>query len=481
MWLEIHKPELNEESASTTASFRTGNEVGTVARRIYDPKAKGITIDARTEEYSQALDRSRELLETAAPVFEAGFAADGGIAFADIMLPVGRKGQGAWRMVEVKSSTSVKDYHRDDAAIQAFISRAAGVPLAAIALAHIDNTWVYPGNGDYEGLLVEEDLTEEAFARGPEVRDWLEKAHGVADRKSEPRIGTGGHCSDPFECGFADYCRSKEPQPHHSPEVLPRISKKIRTYIEENSATELHQIPDELLNPLQLRVKQHTLSGKVFFNAKGAAAALADHPPPALFLDFETISLAVPIWKGTRPYQQIAFQFSLHRLTKSGALEHVSYLNLDGNDPSRGFVDRLIDACKGTGPIFVYNIQFERTRLGELAGRFPAAKKALTGIMQRLVDLLPIARDHYYHPDQEGSWSIKAVLPALIPELSYDSLDEVKDGGLAMTAFAEAIQQTTTPERRQQIERSLVEYCKLDTYAMVRIWQRFAGRNDLKL
>lgn len=481
LWLELHKPDVQKDTAATEASFRTGLEVGVAARKIYDPDNKGVLVDAQAEGFGEAIARSRRLLETRVTVFEAGVSAEGALAFADIMLPVGRKGRPGWRMVEVKSSTSVKDYHHDDAAIQAFVFRAAGIPLESIAIARIDSAWVYPGKDHYQGLLIEEDLTEKAMCRAGEVKEWLAEAHSVATKRDEPRIGTGTHCNKPFGCGFAAYCQGQEPRPRHATTVLPQLRGQARTYIDENAIIELREVPDSLLNPLQLRVKKHTLSGKLFFDTKGAATELARHKLPALFLDFETINRAVPIWKGTRPYQQVPFQFSLHRLGRTGKLEHEAFLDLSGGDPSKALAPRLVDVCGTAEPVFVYNMAFEKKRLQELAARFPPMKKALNGIIDRLVDLLPIARKHFYHPDQEGSWSIKAVLPTVAPDLDYAMLEHVKDGGLAQEAFVEATHPGTGASRKAELEKALHEYCKLDTYAMVRLWQVFAGRKDLRL
>ena len=130
---------------------------------------------------------------------------------------------------------------------------------------------------------------------------------------------------------------------------------------------------------------------------------------------------------------------------------------------------------------YVYNASFETSRMSELATRYPHLSAALRAIIERVVDLLPIARERYYHPSQQGSWSIKRVLPAVVPELRYDALDGVQDGGGAMEAFLEAIHPDTPAERKNQIEQQLLAYCKLDTYAMVRLWQVFAGRAELKL
>jgi hypothetical protein len=192
-------------------------------------------------------------------------------------------------------------------------------------------------------------------------------------------------------------------------------------------------------------------------------------------MDFETIQFPVPIWKGTRPYQQIPFQFSVHRLSQTGTLEQQGFLDLSGEDPSLAFAEALITACGEHGPIFVYNAGFEKTRIRELAERFPHLAEALLALNARVIDLLPIVRKHYYHPSQRGSWSIKAVLPTLCPDLNYGDLEGVQNGGMAMEAFMEALAPQTTAARKTEIEQQLLAYCSLGTYAMVRLWAIFAS------
>lgn len=482
LWLEVHRPELLQISRSTQASFDVGYQVGDIARQLYDPEGKGQLVDAQVEGFDAAFARSKALLATSQPIFEAGFSAGGALAFADVMLPVKQKGKIVWRMIEVKSSTSVKDYHRDDSAIQAFVAKTAGVPLVSLALAHIDSSWVYPGGEDYQGLLVENDLTDEVFARDNEVKTWIADAQAVVGKKREPELGTGRHCGDPFECGFLAHCQSQEPQADYPVAWLPRIqAKALKALIDTEGVIDLRDVPDEVLNERQRRVKTCTVSGEVYFDAPGAASDLASHTLPAYFVDFETIQFVVPIWKGTRPYQQIPFQFSVHRLTPPGTLEHQSFIDLSGNDPSEAFAQSLIAACGTTGPVYVYNAAFETARIRELAERFPRLRDSLLAINERVVDLLRIAEQRYYHPSQQGSWSIKKVLPAVAPDLRYDALEGVQDGGMAMNAFHEAIASGTTLERRAQIEQQLVDYCGLDTYAMVRLWGFFAGRSDLTI
>ena len=480
LWLEIHRPELREDSDATQIGFQIGHQVGDIAQRIYDPKGLGAVIDVQSKGFDRAFERTGELLQSTQPIFEAGFTAGGALAFADVMLPEQQDGQQVWHMVEVKSSTSVKAYHRDDVAVQAFVARSAGVALQSIALAHIDSSWTYPGNGDYSGLLKENDLTAEAFSRTEEVKAWIAHAQLVSASPVEPAIETGAHCDAPFACGFYVYCSRDVPKPDYPVYWLPYIGTKARE-LAAQGVIDLREVPDDLLNTRQQRVKNHTLANTVFFDAAGAAADLAVHRLPAYFLDFETIQFAVPIWKGTRPYQQNTFQFSLHTLSESGQLDHTDFLDLSGNDPSEPFAQALIAACGEQGPVYVYNAGFETARMNELAIRHPRFSVALLAINARVVDLLPIARERYYHPSQQGSWSIKKVLPAIVPELRYDALDGVQDGGMAMEAFLEAIHPDTHAARKNQIKQQLLAYCKLDTYAMVRLWQVFAGRTDLKL
>ncbi|MDZ7938015.1 MAG: DUF2779 domain-containing protein [Rhodoferax sp.] len=482
LWLEIHRPELRADSSGAETRFQVGYEAGEVARQLYDPSGQGALIDIDADGFNQAFVRSASLLQTSQPIFEAAFSAGGALAFADVMFPEPGTTPLRWRMVEVKSSTRVKDYHRDDVAVQSYVALAAGIPVSSIAVACIDSSWVYPGGGNYVGLLQEHDLTAEAKSRQEEVQTWIAQAQEIAAQDQEPPISIGTHCDEPFECGFYTYCSRNESQPEYPVFWLPHISGKLIRELAEEGVNDMRNVPNALLNERQLRVKHHTLAGTVYFDATGAAQDLSEFPLPVQFLDFETIQFAVPIWAGTRPYQQIPFQYSLHTLTESGELQHYEFLGLDGGDPSLKLALALIAGC-GTHPwpIFAYNAGFEKSRIRELAERFPEHAAALHAINARIVDLLPIARTRYYNPNQHGSWSIKAVLPAAVPDLRYSDLEGVQDGGMAMEAFLEALHPETTPELKQTLQQQLLAYCKLDTYAMVRLWQVFAGRTDLDL
>jgi Domain of unknown function(DUF2779) len=477
LWLELHKPELRDDSASEVV-FKIGNQVGDIARTIYDPEGTGVTIDIDALGHGEALARSAALLaQGESAIFEAGLKIEGALAYADVMLPDSSDGTLRWRMIEVKSSTGVASYHKDDIAVQSHIAVSSGVILSSVCLAHINNAFVYQGDDDYQGLLQEVDLTEETLSRGEEVAQWIAEAQLVAALPEEPEMGIGAHCTKPFTCGFCGYCNRDSVIPDFPLKSLPNLHFRKREQFDADRYEDLRDVPDNLLNPLQRRVKQCSMTGEAFFDAEGAAADLAKLGFPAYFLDFETVSFTVPIWKGTRPYQQIPFQFSLHQLDVAGNLVHDAFLELTGADPSATVAQSLIDRCGQEGPVFAYNASFETSRIRELAARFPELAKSLNSIIERVVDLLPVAKNRYYHPSQQGSWSIKAVLPGLCPELSYTQLDGVKNGDMAVEVFKEAINPTTTLERKRDIEHQLLEYCKMDTYAMVRMWSIFSGSN----
>ena len=229
LWLEIHRPELRNDSPDSLARMRAGREVGLVARQVYDPHGTAAVIDVEADGFCRALTRSAELLaECRMPVFEAGIMANGILVFGDALLPATEGGRAGWKLIEVKSSTSVKANHKDDVAIQSFVALAAGVPLKSVILAHIDKSWIYSGNGDYRGLLTEHNLTEEAFGRQEEVRGWIGQARKIATQPVEPSIEPGRHCYDPIECGFCHHCASRLAEPLCPVRWLPSLTPAQR-------------------------------------------------------------------------------------------------------------------------------------------------------------------------------------------------------------------------------------------------------------
>ena len=458
LWLQINKPELQEYNDGSTARMAAGTYAGEVARSLYP---EGVLIDA--EQLSQALlDTQAAMKNSTKAIFEATFQADSVLIRADLLLP----DDNGYRLAEVKSSTTVKDYHYEDAAVQAWVAKTAGVRITRTEIAHIDKTFVYPGDENYQGLFAHVDISASIVAIEAEVPNWIAAAQQTL-AGTEPDIEVGPHCEDPFTCPFLSYCCPEETnQEGYPPEILPR-AKALAAQLRSEGYDDLRNVPEQRLNPNQQRIRRASINNQAELNPE-AGEILKALSYPWYYLDFETISLAVPVWAGTRPYVQIPFQWSCHIETADGNISHQEFLADGLSDPRRAFVESLIATLNQSGTILVYNAGFENSRMRELAITYPDLAADLQAIIHRVFDLLPLARQHYYHPDMLGSWSIKAVLPTIAPELSYDDL-EVSHGMMAMESFAELMRPETTIERREHLQAALLKYCERDTWAMVRI------------
>lgn len=466
LWLEIHKPELKEESAQDRARFQTGYDVGDKARDLYP----GGHLIAPDNDLQKALSDTDALIKVGAsePLYEATFRHDDLLVRADILLKQGAK----FDLIEVKSSTKLKDYQINDAAIQAWVVEGAGAQIAETTVAHVDSKWVYPGDEKYAGLLKLVPVSGTIGPRMQQIPGWLTAARETVEGP-EPEITMGKQCSDPFPCGFAAYCTKLAGLDTEYPVTLlpKRDGKTLARKLYAQGHRDLRNVPDELIVKPGLKViHQACKSGKASMKP-GARAVISGWSYPRYYLDFETIQFAVPIWPGTRPYQQIPFQWSCHIEKAQGAFEHASFLEVSGNNPARALAESLITLLGKQGAIIAYNASFERSVVKDLAAAFPDLATPLLAIHDRIEDLLPVTRDHYYHPAMKGSWSIKAVVEAMAPELTYKNLGEVQGGTAAQVAYAEAIAPATTAERKAKIKKDLEIYCERDTLAMVRVAQ----------
>ncbi|MDX9742023.1 MAG: DUF2779 domain-containing protein [Gammaproteobacteria bacterium] len=461
LWLQVYRPELGSRSGGSSSRLAAGIRLGEVARS-FEPEGVLIAAD----------DLARALRETAAHhadgagiLFEGTYQAESVLVRADLM----RREAGGWRMTEVKSAASVKEYHLADVAVQAWVVRQAGIPVSAIEIAHVDTSFVYPGGGRYQGLLDHVDVTDEVSDLETAVPDWIDAARTTL-AGDDPDTAPGDHCGDPFECPYLAFC-APEDSDSFPPEILPRNGSRAAR-LREEGFNDLREIPLERLDrELHRRIVAATCSGRPWLDP-AVSHKLAALPVPYYYIDFETIQFVVPIWAGTRPYEQIPFQWSCHIEDEDGKIQHRAFLAEGGGDPRRTFASTLIDALGTSGTVFVYNAAFERGCMLRLAEVFPDLALALRAAAERIVDLLPIARDHYYHPEMRGSWSIKAVLPTIAPQLSYSDLP-VADGGMAQEAFGEVLREDTSPERRTELREALLRYCERDTWAMVEVVRYF--------
>jgi hypothetical protein len=444
LWLEIRRPELIEYSAQTEAVFASGNLVGEVARSL---RPGGILIESQGN-LSQALRDTEGALAGGANVtlFEGTFRHGDVLVRADVL----ERRDGIVHLVEVKSSTSVKEYHLSDAAVQAWVIAGSGCDLRSVAVAHIDSSFVYPGDSDYQGLFNEVAVTDQIGDLVAQVPRWVSSFQMMLANPL-PAIVTGPQCSKPFACPFFAWCSERE--------------------AEAGGLFATAGPPAEQSPPAD-------------YLDHGAHALIAALGWPRFYLDFETIGFAVPVWTGTRPYEQLPFQWSCHAEDVAGAVAHTEFLDLSGEPPMRACAESLLQALGDEGSIMTYT-NYERTVLRALGARFPDLLEPLEAIVSRLVDLYQITRAHYSHPDLASSYSLKAVLPTIAPDLDYAALDEVHDGVMAQAAYLEATGRggggPVGEERRDVLRRALLAYCAQDTTALVRLAHFLGGDEDHRL
>lgn len=462
--LLVNHPE--HASDTRTPASITGEVVEEHAQREF-PGA--VTV----QRFGQGLDpvaQTRQLLgdPSVHTIFQAAFSSDFNGSKVRVFIDVLQRNhsqQNQWDLIEIKAATSVKEHFIDDVAIQARTAHEAGLSIQRIFLMHINNEFIYQGKHNYDGLFNREDITEAVKAHWHLVADNVQRfAEIIAD--PEPEIHISGHCKKPYLCEFRQYCESREPA--YPVGLLPRGQKIVPTLL-ANGIFDIRDIPPDMLNSNKhQRIRHVTVTGKAE-QLPGAQDILNQLPYPRYYLDFESIQFAIPIWAGTHPYDQLPFQWSCHIENKNQPLDHDEFLDVSGEDPRRAFAEQLIHTCQVPGPIIVYNQTFEKGVIKQLAGAFHDLKPQLLALNERIVDLLPIVEQHYYHPQMKGSWSIKNVLPCLVPQLKYSNLGEVQDGTQAQQTYFDIISGALSEERKTRLIQDLKDYCKLDTLAMVRI------------
>jgi len=457
--LEINRPELVEISPSTQAAFNIGNSIGDIAHQIYG-KEDAVVIPYEGG-MSHAIKKTARLVAGGPqyPIFEATFQHGGVLVRVDALLPDGN----AWRIVEVKASTSVKDEHVFDCAAQRWVFEGLGHKLTGISLAHVNNTFVYEGEGNFEGLLTESDETESSGTILPTVPEWIATAQDAASG-DEPQIGVGAHCHKPYECPFVSHCWPSDAE--YPVQGLGGGKAKLGELIAEG-IEDIRDVPVNRLTEKQQWIQAVTKSGKA--ELLGGARDFAESLDyPRYYLDFETIMPALPVWAGTRPYQTLPIQWSCHYESEPGKLDHADFLDLTGEPPMLRLAESMIRALGTAGPVLMYTA-YERTVINGLIERFPDLEAPLQAIVDRLVDLHPPTQQFYYHPAMAGSWSLKAVLPTIAAEMQYSELEGIQEGTAASEGYLEAISPGTSPERKIELKEQLLRYCKFDTEAMVRL------------
>ncbi len=461
IYLTIQRPDLEPPvGPDQQAVFDQGNMVGEVARGYYPG---GVLVDNKPWDFGGSLKRTRELLKDGTEfIYEAAFEYKGCYARADILKY--SKETKRWTLIEVKSGIKVKPEYLEDVGLQAWIIANGGIQLEKICILHLNPECRFP---NLKNLFVEVDVTDQLRETYRDIAPRLNAIFTALRSQDIPDVDIGPQCSVNRDCEFKSFCFGQREIPEVSIFNIPRIGAKVWDFYKKGQLA-LSDIDTSGLNEQQKCMVDVHLNDQPFIDRGAIQSAMSEWKYPLVYLDFETINPPIPRYPGTGPYQQTPFQFSVHiQQEPGGPLEHKEFLHDTATDPRPSLIPALLEACAGQGTIVAYFATFEKKCITDLAEFSKAHRDELLALNERFADPLDIMRAAVYHPGFAGSYSLKAVAPALLgKQFSYDEM-EVGDGGAAQRAFTELINETTSEPRRQELTRAMLDYCRQDTLAMV--------------
>ena len=471
LWLAVHEPDSADPiDEATQWTFDQGTAVGRVAQGLF-PGGVEVTEDYRHSE--EALATTADLISHGARVlYEPAFVYDDVLVRVDILVATE---DGRFDLYEVKSTTKLKDQHVTDAAVQTYVVEGAGFPVRRSNVVHLDTTYVYEG-GEYDPvrLFAIEDVTEQVRAFLPLVPDTLELLRRVLSGP-EPEVLIGQRCRQPYDCEFATRCHAFLPDEHPVTEI-PRITDEALHAFIDAGILCIHDLPDNefgLLTPPQRTVVRVVKAGEPEVDVDGLARDLDKLEYPIYHLDFETFRAALPLWPGSRPYELVPFQYSIHVEHRNGTFEHREYLHRSGGDPRRMLAEHLLADLGNSGSITHYT-GYERQVLDALASALPDLAPSIAALAPRLFDLEAVIRSRTRHPATNGRTSIKCVLPAWCDDVSYTDLG-IQDGQTASVRYLRAITGELDDAACERVFDDLAAYCGTDTLAMVRLLETLRG------
>ena len=462
LYLYKHHPELMDEvSASTEARLQSGREVGILAQKLFPG---GVDIPYGGLSYPEQIQNTTSEIEKGtSTIYEAAFSHNEVFAKVDIL----HKGNEGWEIYEVKSSTGEKDVYMDDIAVQYHIVKGSGLPISKVFLFNINNNYVREGEIEVEKLFALEDITDITIEKQDFIEDEINKQREML-KGDMPEIDIGKYCkANPYDCRFIGYCWQHVPKDSIF-DLKGNGVNKFKLY--RQGIIHLRDVPKDLLPRSQRIQLEGALEQKNVLNRDKVKAFLESLWYPLYFLDFETTYMTpMPLFDSTRPYQQIPFQYSLHYLNNENAeLKHYEYLAPAGVDPRKELIEKLLNEIPDDACVLVYNKTFEKGILTHIKECFPEHTDQISKIINNIMDLMiPFKKRDVYCWQFNGSYSLKDVLPVLVPELSYEEM-EVSDGGMAADAWLQMCE-LDDPTEIERIRKALLEYCKLDTLAMVKI------------
>jgi len=475
LWLFKNRRDLATEPDQRRLNlFETGHRVGDLAKQLFPG---GAEVEYRQSDYQGMLDETAQLMKSENVIYEGSFSTNGVFVRADILVKNGE----AWDIYEVKATASTKAVHKPDVAIQWYVI-SQHLLLNKACLVHLNTAYVRSGELDVQSLFSVDEVTVAVQAEQASIADNLNDLEQVL-AGAEPDILIGTHCNNPYECDFHHHCWRDVPYPSVLDLCRLNGDKKFE-YYHQGIVTYEDARNHIGLNAAQTLQVNTVLNRELHIDTDAIADYLRDVRYPINFLDFETFQDAIPRFDGQGPYKNIPFQYSLHVLHENGKLEHKEFLADETEDPRLKLAQRLLEDVTGEGTIFAFHQSFEIGVIRSLAKCFDQYATQLMALTGRFKDLeIPFNKLMYYHPDFHGSFSIKSVLPALCPndsELDYKNLD-IQSGDVAMDIFPH-LHEVDDPDKKESIRKSLLAYCRLDTLAMVKLWEKLnrAPNNDDK-
>jgi hypothetical protein len=471
LWLYKNQPELRGKiSDSQQAIFDSGTNVGLLAQQKF---SGGIdATDGHDWPNFECADTTKYLIGIDQKViYEATFVFNKVLVAVDILV---KNEEGSWDAYEVKSTNSAKEAHITDSAIQYYVMEGCGITLRSMSVMHFDRDYVRQGDLDIKQLFMATDITTEVRDLQADMAVIVTELEAMQKQAKCPEVEIGSHCSNPYPCDFASHCWKEVPD--YSVFNLTRGGARSWE-LYNRGITLIADIPIEDVDIMSDNQRiQHLadLTGEPHIIQEGVKSFVDQLQYPLYHFDFETMMPAIPLFDNTRTYQQLPFQYSVHIQDSVGVdPEHKEYLaatqeGVMGADPREPLILQMLQDLGTVGTILAYHASFEITQIKALARDFSAYEMPLLALLPRFIDLRkPFSMRVYYHPEFKGSTSIKYVLPALVPKLSYQDL-EIQEGGTASATFL-AMHKGVYDGDYEAAREHLIEYCKLDTYAMVKL------------
>lgn len=455
-------------SESQQAIFDRGTNVGLLARDLF-PNGIDVSPESYRKFYEASLNTTQQIEDGAEILYEPSFIYNEVLVALDILV----KENGEWKAFEVKSSTSVKDVIVLDASIQYYVIKNVGIDLKDISIVYLNNQYIRQGELNLEELFIKQSVLDQVLEHQNFIEEKIERFKDLIKEKNIPDIDIGPHCDDPYTCSFHGHCW--EHIPEYSIFNISRLKADQKFDLYKQGIINIEDLPEDynLSDSQRMQVDSHNRNERII-DKPAIRDFLSSLSYPLYFMDFETFMPAVPLYDDSRPYQQIPFQYSLHyQEDHHRELEHFEFLGEPHNDPRILFIENLLRDTEGDGNILVYNQVFETKMLKEIARDFPQYANDIEERLLRIKDLMiPFQKKYYYVPEMRGSYSLKYVLPAIVPNNNYEGMP-ISDGEEAMRAFESLIYENET-KVIEKTRNYLLKYCKMDTLAMVEIFKNLS-------